>query len=313
MWYTYFFLSIHAAYCGTALCYSEHENLSEPLHVPESLKNTARAEAAQLLEEFEVEEDVMLLMADKIIGTTPAVTIGGMSDCPVVPSGVTEWPPSAKENPSRLAGQSLGHAAIIVVNETGKACAPCPSVMLSVTPYYGRKGAPMQFTSPPPATLSDVKQTIDLTRLGLDMSFNEKAYEALQICNNFFFSSTETGVNARSSDPACIVAHLDESSASIKSVDPGNLRPLPLKLKKALLLLAKLTFKVQKKEWIANLATSKTLRLAWHVIEAFSEMNITMLGANVGEALNAIALEDATLIKPLRDLIQFGKSPPLCK
>lgn len=292
-------LSIFAVYGGTRFRYSGCQSLPEPLHVHGSLTNATRAEAAKLLEEFEGREDVKLLMADKIIGTAPAVTVGGIADCPVMASG-------QEESFSRLALQGLGHTQIVTVNETGRACAPCPKVMLSVTPYYGHKGAPMQLTSPPPATLSDIKQTIDLTRLGLEMSFDEKAYEALQICNNFFFSTSETGVSAGSSDPSCIVAHLDESSASIKALDPENLRPLPLKLQKALLMIAKLTFKGQKKEWITNLLASKSLRLAWHVIEAFSDMNITMLGANVGEALNAIALKDATLVRPLRDLIQFA-------
>lgn len=325
-----FFLPLlWAAYLVTTRGSCEPEQLLELLRAYENLRNTARAEAAKLLGEFEGEDHVALLMMEHVKPSVPAVLIGGTSDCSPHWLQGTMSGPSADEDerPPLLAPHSASSPLAVQIDETGRPWAPCPRIMLSKTPYYGHKGAPKamdaqpgvmlsgmqlhgQHGAPdalgaqPSTTLGDLKQRVDLTRLGIEASFNQQAYESLQVCNDFFFSSN--GSTSGSSDPACVIAHLDESSANIRALDAASLRVLHPKLKIALILAAKLSFSKQKREWTRKLLFSPTLRLVWHVVEAFSEMNVSMLEANVGEALNNIVLKDMRLLKPLEDLIQFG-------
>lgn len=301
----------------------EPEQLPELLRAYDNLRNTARAEAAKLLGEFEGEDHVAMLMMEHIKPPVPSVIVDGTDDCSPhwLQSGISGSSVDEDGRLSALAHHSTSSPLTVQIDETGRPWAPCPRVMLSETPYYGQKGAPKVTddqpgiiqsgirlhrarTALPSTTLGDLKQPVDLTRLGLDLHFNQEAHEKLQVCKDFFFSSS--GSTRSSSDPACVVAHLDESSARIRALDTANLRALHPKLKTALLLASRLSFSKQKKEWTRRLLSSPTLRLAWHVVEAFSEMNVSMLETNVGEALNNIVLKDMRLLKPIEDLIQFA-------
>ncbi|KAL8433732.1 hypothetical protein ACSSS7_003670 [Eimeria intestinalis] len=286
---------------GTGVC--------EPLHLFElqfpfgSRRNLARAEATKLLREFESDEQVAKLLEEEPVSAEPAVLIGSSKDCPLLREAAASGflkDPEDSDSDSQRRLPSL----VVNIDHTGRPWNPSPKVMRSHTPYYGHKGALTESCSLPPVALEELKRTVDLTYLGLDMGFNPIAFENYKVCNNLFFSSIRN--SRHSSDPTCIIAHLDDSGSSIKALDTSVLKPLHPSLKTALSLASIIALTKQKREWIRRLLTSTTLRLAWHVVEIFSEMNINMLEANVGEALNNIVLQDSSLMKPLEELIRFA-------
>lgn len=290
-------------YWGITIGSCESEQVSQLQRAYEGLQKTGRAEATKLLKEFEAEEHVATFMKEQEKVSVPSVLLGITDHC---------FPQVQSESSAGAAGVELPLPAprtttpppIVNIDETGRPWAPCPKAMTGETPYYGHKGALKGMTIQLSKTLGDLKQTTDFTRLGLDLSFNEQAYHGLEVCKDFFFSGS--GLTRNTSDPACVIAHLDESSASIKELDTSSLRLLHPKLKTALFLASKLLFTKRKREWTRKLLSSPSLRLGWHVVESFSEMNVSMLEANVGEALNHIIMKDKRLYKPLKDLIQFA-------
>ncbi|KAL8442998.1 hypothetical protein Emed_006992 [Eimeria media] len=271
-----------------------------------SRRNLARAEATKLLREFESDEQVARLLQEEPRSTVPAVLVGEAKDCSLISeatdSGLSSNPEDSKSNPHRQRP-----VAPVNIDQTGRPWNPCPNVMRGITPYYGHRGAHNDADTLPSVPLESIKRRVDLTHLGVDMEFNSTAYENYKVCNSFFFSSIRN--SRHSSDPTCIIAHLDDSSSSIKTLDTSLLKPLHPNLKTALSLASLLTLTRQKREWIRRLLTSPSLRLAWHVVETFSEIKINMLEANVGEALNNIVLENLSLLKPLEELIRFDWQP----
>ncbi|CDJ39655.1 lipase domain-containing protein, putative [Eimeria tenella] len=266
-------------------------------------QNSTETTAAELLNEFAGEEDVASIMADYGSLTVPSVLISReREDCHHVSGASAEV--SAGVGTFLHPPEETSTTPVVIVDETGRSFGPCPKSVLRKKAYYGSKAAVADMHGAQSISLGSVKQTVDLTRLGLDRQFNEKAYESLKVCNNLFFSGGEGMRNF--SDPACVVAHLDEASLSIRTLDTASLRKLHPRLKAALVLASNLTLRRQKKEWIRKLTSSNTLHLAWHVVETFSAMNVSMLESNVGEALNSIVMKDLRLLQPLKDLIQFA-------
>ncbi|XP_026192184.1 uncharacterized protein LOC34623907 [Cyclospora cayetanensis] len=263
----------------------------------------ARAEAAKLLYEFAGENHVEMFLMDYTASAVPAVAIGKTrSDCSALMEAGAHTPTSSDLSPS-LHPQTVKVPPVITLDPHGRPSPPCPKSILSKTPYYGSKGAQKE-ALPPTVTLKDVKQTADLTNLGLDVNYSKAAYDSLQVCNNFYFSSS--GITRNSSDPVCIVCQLDESSSNIQGLDIESLREIHPRLRFALVLAANLAFTAKKKQWIMKLISSRSLRLVWHLVERFSEMHISMLDANVGEAINHIVLSELRLLQPVKDLIQFA-------
>lgn len=286
-------------------CFAQ-QDLPEVVVDYDELKQTGRAEAAKILREFEAESHVAMVMAERTEVAVPGVIVGE-AGCPL--GGFLE-PSATADVQLPLLTSLIGKSPDVVsVDETGRAHASCPAAIISVAPFYGQKGASFssfQLISAPSATLNDLKQMVDMTRLGLDKSFNQYAYGALQICNDFFFSGTDKGTALNSSDTACVVGHLDDSSPSIQALDTERLRKLHPRIRTALHMASIFASTPQKREWIKKLLSSKSLRFGWHIVETFSEMNVSMLQANVGEAINEIVLKEPNLRKPFRDLIQFG-------
>lgn len=278
----------------------------------EGRRAVTQAKAAKIMGELEGEDQVSRLQTEQILPSAPTVLIGEAKECPFR----TEPEPGERAGLSATAhsmhpvpaSQNIASSLKVKIDESGRPWAPCKRLMLDRTPYYGYKGA-SKVNVKESTTVGDLKQVTDLTRLGLDAEFNKKAYEGAQICNGFFFSGSRP--NRTSSDPACVLAHLDASSASIRALDPSSLKPLHPKLNNALIMASTFSSSKERKEWTRRLINSPSLRLAWHVVQSFSEKNVDLLEVNVGEVLNSIVLKDMSLLRPLEDLIRFGEWPNL--
>ncbi|CDJ60067.1 lipase domain-containing protein, putative [Eimeria maxima] len=293
-----------AAFCSLPRVFCAPHEVLDPEGVSSGHQPTSQQNrAAELLNEFAGENDVAVLMAEYTNAPVPYVLVGeDRDDCPR-----GDRAQAARAVPSHgFLNHSLGVGAspVVSIDANGRSSGPCPKVFLQEAPYYGRREAVKALETTLQTTLGDLTQSVDMTRLGLDRDFNEKAYESLRVCNNFFFSGS--GNTRSSSDPACVVSQLDDAAVNIKALDAESLSVLHPRLKTALVIASNLAFTRHKKEWIRKLITSSSLRLAWHVVEAFAGMNVNMLEANVGEALNSIVVKDLKLLLPLKDLIQFA-------
>ncbi|CDJ66715.1 hypothetical protein ENH_00024210 [Eimeria necatrix] len=184
-------------------------------------------------------------MADYGNSTVPSVLISRERDDCHHASGASAEVSAGGVGTFLHAPEETSTTPVVIVDETGRSFGPCPKSVLQKKPYYGSKAAVADMHEGQPISLGSVKQTVDLTRLGLDRQFNEKAYESLKVCNNLFFSGGEGMRNF--SDPACVVAHLDEASLSIRTLDKASLRKLHPRLKAALVLASNLTLRRQKK------------------------------------------------------------------
>lgn len=293
-------LFLLAAFVASPFVFCSHQGSVDAAEASNGQRAADKQRATELLNEFAGENDVAGLMAEYTNTPAPYVLVGeDRDDCPLV-EGAQAAPVAVFLRHS----QGVSTAPTLTIDSTGRSSGPCPKVFLQEIPYYGRKAAATSMGTGLPTTLGDLKRTVDLTRLGLDREFNEKAYQSLRVCNDFFFSGS--GNTRSSSDPACVVAQLDEAAVNIRALDTERLSVLHPRLKAALVFASTLAFTRDKKEWIRKLITSSSLRLAWHVVDAFAGMNVNMLEANVGEALNSIVLKDLKLLLPLTDLIQFG-------
>ncbi|KAL8428027.1 hypothetical protein Efla_006933 [Eimeria flavescens] len=296
------FIITAGAFWGVRTSFCEPQYLFELRFPYDNTLDRTRLEAARLLREFEGDDQVSRLLAEEPRSAAPPLLVGEAEGCSL--AGASDPPPPEALNnevPAPHRGRDL---AVVNIGQTGRPWSPTPRVMRSTIPYYGHDGASEEMNLRPSTTLGELKRAVDLTHLGVDSGFNALAYEGYKVCNDFFFSSSRH--SRHSSDPTCIIAHFDDSSASIKTLDTSGLRPLHPNLKTALALATMLSFTRQKKEWTRRLLTSPTLRLAWHIVETFSGMNINLLEANVGEALNDIVLQNLGLLKPLEELIRFA-------
>lgn len=301
--FAFIHLVLFAAFWAPPFGFCVSQGAVDPVEVSNGQQATSKQRAAELLNEFAGENDVAVLMAEYTNSPAPSLLVGeDRDDCPLVEGA--EATPAAPPSAFLRHSSVLSATPVLTIDQTGRSAGPCPKVFLQDIPYYGRKTAVKSIETVGTSTLGDVKQTVDMTRLGLDREFNEKAYDAFRVCNNFFFSAS--GNTRNPSDPACVVAQLDEAAVNIKALDAETLRALHPRLKAALVIASSLSFAKKKKEWIRKLITSSSLRLAWHVVEAFADMNIDMLEANVGEALNTIVVKDLKLLLPLTDLIRFA-------
>ncbi|CDJ46591.1 lipase domain-containing protein, putative [Eimeria brunetti] len=296
---------LFSALCSPRLVLCAPQGTVKPADVTSGQGAASKQKAAELLNEFAGENDVAVLMAEYSGSSTPYLFVGeDRDDCPLLrgPQPALLAPPSAFLRHY----QAVDPTPTVTMNSTGRSSGPCPRAFLQEKPYYGRKGAvEVRSTGTvSPTTLEDLKYAVDMTRLGADPEFNEAAFKSMRVCSNFFFSGGGNTHNA--SDPACVVAQLDEAAPHIKALDINTLSALHPRLEAALVLSSNLAFTRNKKEWIRKLITSNSLRLAWHVVEAFAAMNVNMLEANVGEALNEIVVKDLKLLLPLTDLIQFA-------
>ena len=176
-------LFLLAAFVASPFVFCSHQGSVDAAEASNGQRAADKQRATELLNEFAGENDVAGLMAEYTNTPAPYVLVGeDRDDCPLV-EGAQAAPVAVFLRHS----QGVSTAPTLTIDSTGRSSGPCPKVFLQEIPYYGRKAAATSMGTGLPTTLGDLKRTVDLTRLGLDREFNEKAYQSLRVCNDFFF------------------------------------------------------------------------------------------------------------------------------